>query len=161
ERSKINAEVTGRLTETLGGIRNVKAYVAEKREQGIFAAGTERIFNNVKRTMTGISANMALTTVIVGAIGMLIIIVAAKALLAGTMSVGDFVMYLVYVGLVTAPIVQIASIGTQITEAFAGLDRIRELRRMATEDAGDESRRACPEIAGDVRFENVVFEYNP
>ncbi|HLX63148.1 MAG TPA: ABC transporter ATP-binding protein [Planctomycetota bacterium] len=161
ERSKINAEVTGRLTETLGGIRNVKAYVAEEREQRVFGEGTDRIFQNVKRTMTGISANMAVTTVIVGAIGMLMIVVGGRAILADTMTKGDFVMYLVYVGLVTAPIVQIASIGTQISEAFAGLDRIRELRRMDAEDAGDAQRKACPDSRGDVRFDDVVFEYNP
>jgi len=161
ERGKINAEVTGRLTESIAGIRNVKAYVAEEREQEVFSGGVERIYQNVRSTMTGISANMAVSTLIVGIIGMVMIVVGGRAILAGTMTVGDFVMYLIYVGMVTAPVVQIASIGTQITEAFAGLDRIRELRRMATEDEGDETRKACDEISGDIRFENVVFEYNP
>ncbi len=161
ERGKINAEVTGRLTESMGGIRNVKAYVAEDREQRVFRDGTERIFQNVKRTMTGISLNVGITTVVVGVIGMLMIIVGGRALLNETMTPGDFIMYLLFVGLVTTPIFQIASIGTQITEAFAGLDRIRELRRMATEDAGDENRAACPQFAGDIRFDNVVFEYDP
>ena len=161
ERGKINAEVAGRLTETIGGIRNVKAYVGEDRERSVFKQGTDRIFNNVAQTMTGISANMAISTVIVGAIGMLMIIIGGKAIASGQMTQGDFVMYLIFVGLVTAPVVQIASIGTQITEAFAGLDRIREIRRMATEDAGDENRTACPNIAGDIRFDDVVFEYVP
>jgi subfamily B ATP-binding cassette protein MsbA len=171
ERSKINAEVTGRLTESIGGIRNVKAYVAEKREEQVFSAGTDRIFDNVKRTMTGISANMAVSTLIIGVIGVLMILVGGRSVFEHTwpdhgvsnhgMTVGDFVTYLVFVGLVTAPVVQIASIGTQITEAFAGLDRIRDLRKMATEDAGDERRQSCTEIAGDIAFENVVFEYNP
>jgi ABC-type multidrug transport system fused ATPase/permease subunit len=159
ERGKINAEVTGRLTESIAGIRNVKAYTAEGREQQVFSGGVERIYQNVRKTMTGISANVAISTLIVGIIGMVMIIVGGKAILAGTMTVGDFVMYLIYVGLVTAPVVQIASIGTQITEAFAGLDRIRELRRMATEDEGDENRSACEQVEGDIRFENVVFEY--
>ena len=161
ERGKINAEVAGRLTETIGGIRNVKAYVGEDRERSVFKQGTDRIFNNVSQTMTGISANMAISTVIVGAIGMLMIIIGGRAIAAGQMTQGEFVMYLIFVGLVTAPVVQIASIGTQITEAFAGLDRIREIRRMATEDAGDENRTACPTIAGDLRFDDVVFEYVP
>ncbi|MEI6233652.1 MAG: ABC transporter ATP-binding protein [Planctomycetota bacterium] len=161
ERGKINAEVTGRLTETIGGIRNVKAYIAEDRERSVFKAGTDRIFTNVSSTMTGISANMAISTVIVGAIGMLMIIVGGRAILAGKMSEGDFVMYLIYVGLVTAPVVQMAAIGTQVTEAFAGLDRIRELRNMATEDAGDENRAACPMTSGDIVFNNVGFEYLP
>ncbi|HYG77823.1 MAG TPA: ABC transporter ATP-binding protein, partial [Planctomycetota bacterium] len=161
ERGKINAEVTGRLTESIAGIRNVKAYVAEEREQAAFGQGTDRIFDNVKRTMTGVSANVALSTLIVGAIGMLMIIVGGRAILDGRMTVGDFVMYLIYVGLVTAPVVQIASIGTQITEAFAGLDRIRELRSMMTEDEGEAQRKPCPEIRGDIRFDNVVFEYVP
>jgi len=161
ERGKIQAEVMGRLTESIAGIRNVKAYVAEEREREVFGRGVDRIFQNVKRTMTGVSANMAVSTLIVGAIGMLLIVVGGRAILSGEMTVGDFVMYLIYVGLVTAPVVQIASIGTQITEAFAGLDRIRELRKLVTEDAGDEQRKPCTEITGDIRFENVVFEYNP
>jgi len=161
ERGKINAEVTGRLTETMGGIRNVKAYVAEEREQQVFGKGVERIFQNVRTTMTGTSASVAISTVIVGIIGMLMIIVGGRAIIAGSMTLGDFVMYLIFVGLVTAPVVQIAAIGTQITEAFAGLDRIRELRRMPTEDAGDENRQACPEIVGNIKFENVSFEYTP
>jgi subfamily B ATP-binding cassette protein MsbA len=161
QRSKINAEVTGRLTETVGGIRNVKAYVAEEREQQVFSQGVEKLYQNIARTMTGVSANIALTTLIVGGIGMIMIIVGGRAILSEAMTVGDFVMYLIYVGLVTAPVVQMASIGTQITEAFAGLDRIRELRRVATEDAGDDQRRPCPNISGDIRFEHVFFEYNP
>ena len=161
ERGKINAEVAGRLTESIGGIRNVKAYVAEDRERSVFKEGTDRIFKNVSRTMTGISANLAISTVIVGAIGMLMIVVGGRAIAAGKMTEGDFVMYMIFVGLVTAPVVQIAQIGTQITEAFAGLDRIRDLRNMATEDAGDEARAACPTVAGDIRFSDVVFEYVP
>ncbi len=159
ERGKINAEVAGRLTESIGGIRNVKAYVAEDRERGVFKDGTDRIFKNVSSTMTGISLNMAISTLIVGAIGMLMIVVGGKAIARGEMTSGDFVMYLIFVGLVTAPVVQIAAIGTQITEAFAGLDRIRDLRNMITEDAGDEKRAACKELSGDIRFDNVMFEY--
>ena len=140
--------------------------MAEGREEKVFAAGTDRIFQNVKRTMTGISANMAVSTLIVGVIGVLMILVGGRSMFEGSvsgqgMTSGDFVTYLVFVGLVTAPVVQMASIGTQITEAFAGLDRIRDLRNMATEDAGDEQRHSCTDCAGNIDFENVSFEYNP
>jgi len=131
ERGRINAEVTGRLTETLGGIRVVKAYTAESREALVFARGVHRLFRNVARTMVGVSAVAAVSTVIVGLVGVLMIVVGGRAILAGTMTLGDFVMYVFFTGLVAAPIVQIASIGTQISEAFAGLDRIREVRAVA------------------------------
>ena len=140
ERGKINAEVTGRLAETLGGIRIVKAYTAEKREALVFTKGAHRLFRNVARTMLGSSAVAAVSTVIVGAIGMLMIVIGGRAILAGEMTLGDLFMYIFFTGLVAAPVVSIASIGTQITEAFAGLDRIREIRQMATEDDEDQTR---------------------
>ena len=161
ERGQINAEVTGRLGQALGGIRVVKAYTAEKREQIVFTHGVHRLFRNVARSLTGVSAISAASTVIVGLIGVVMIIVGGRSILAGTMTLGDFVMYVFFTGLVAAPIVQIASIGTQITEAFAGLDRIRELRRTATEDDGDERRAAVERVAGDVAFDDVWFEYAP
>ena len=98
---------------------------------------------------------------IIGAIGVLIITIGGRAVLAGTMTVGDLFMYGVFTGLMAAPMIQIASIGTQITEAFAGLDRIRELRQMATEDQEDATRASLPDLRGDVAFEDVSFEYNP
>jgi subfamily B ATP-binding cassette protein MsbA len=161
ERSKINAEVTGRLAETLGGIRVVKSYVAERREQLIFTRGVHRLFRNIAKSMTGISALGALTAVIVGFIGALMIVVGGRAILAGSMTLGDFVMYIFFTGMVAAPLVQIASIGTQVSEAFAGLDRIRELRSMTTEDDEDRERQPAGEIRGDVRFEDLSFEYVP
>jgi ABC-type multidrug transport system fused ATPase/permease subunit len=161
ERSVINAEVTGRLAQSMGGIRIVKTYTAERREQVVFARGVHRLFRNVARTITGISALTAFTTVLIGAVGVLVIIFGGRAILDGTMSLGDLVMYIFFIGLVAAPLVQIASIGTQISEAFAGLDRIREIREMTTEDAADTTRQAVGDIDGDVRFENVTFEYNP
>jgi subfamily B ATP-binding cassette protein MsbA len=160
ERGKINAEVTGRLTESLGGIRIVKAYAAEKREELVFARGAHRLFRNVARSMTAVSAVMAFSTTIVGIIGVILILVGGRDLLAGRMTLGDFVMYMIFTGLVAMPLVEIANIGTQITEAFAGLDRIREIRRMTTEDADDDDRDSLTTIVGDVEFKDVSFEYS-
>jgi ABC-type multidrug transport system fused ATPase/permease subunit len=160
ERGKINAEVTGRLAESLGGIRIVKAYSAEKREELVFARGAHRLFRNVARSMTGVSTVTAFSTVIVGCIGVILIMVGGRSILAGQMTLGDFFMYMIFTGLVAAPLVEIASIGTQITEAFAGLDRIREIKRMATEDADEEGREPLAAIAGEIAFEDVSFEYN-
>jgi len=161
DRGKLNADVTGRLAETLGGIRIVKAYRSERGERLVFAQGAHRLFRNVATTMTGISGLGAFATVIIGAIGVLMILVGGKAILAGTMTLGDFVMYIFFVGLVAAPLIGIASIGTQITEAFAGLDRIHELRGMTTEDADDANRVALADVRGDVAFEDVTFAYVP
>jgi ATP-binding cassette, subfamily B, putative efflux pump len=161
ERGKINAEVTGRLAESLGGIRIVKAYRAERSEKLVFGRGAHQLFRNVAQTMTGISSLGAFATIIIGAIGVLMILQGGHAILAGTMTLGGFVMYLLFVGLVAAPLISIASIGTQITEAFAGLDRIREVRRMATEDQEDAHKTAVTGFRGDVAFENVTFAYKP
>src|SRR5687768_6603858 len=111
--------------------------------------------------MTGVSATTAGSTVIVGIIGVLMIALGGRAILAGEMTLGDLVMYIFFIGLVAAPLVQIASIGTQITEAFAGLDRIREILDMATESDEDAARAPLPRLVGDVSFERVWFEYNP
>jgi ABC-type multidrug transport system fused ATPase/permease subunit len=159
ERGKINAEVTGRLSQTLGGIRVVKAYTAEKREEIVFSRGVHRLLRNVAQSMTGVSATTAMSTVIIGITGVLMIVVGGRSIEAGTMTLGDFVMYVFFTGLVAAPLIQIASIGTQITEAFAGLDRIHEIKRMATEDADEESRTPLGVIRGEVVFEHVWFEY--
>jgi ABC-type multidrug transport system fused ATPase/permease subunit len=161
DRGKINAEVTGRLGETLGGIRIVKAYRAERSERLVFTRGAHTLFRNVATTMTGISAVGAFATIIVGAIGILMILEGGHAILSGAMTLGDFLMYIIFVGLVALPLINIASIGTQITEAFAGLDRIREIRRLVTEDAEDGRRTSVTELAGDLVFEDVSFEYVP
>ena len=160
ERGQINAEVTGRLTESLGGIRIVKAYAAEKREEIVFARGAHRLFRNVKRSMTGVSAVTSFSTLIVGLVGVILTLVGGRDILAGTMTLGDFFMYIFFTALVAAPLVEIASIGTQITEAFAGLDRIREIRSMATEDEEDQTREPLGQIDGEIEFQNVSFEYN-
>ena len=160
ERGKINAEVTGRLTEALGGIRVVKSYTAEKREEIVFAKGAHRLFRNVAKSMTGVSATTSGSTVIIGIVGVLMIWLGGRDILAGEMTLGDFIMYIFFIGLVAAPMVSIASIGTQITEAFAGLDRIREILDTATEDDVDAGKAPLDRINGDIRFEDVWFEYN-
>jgi subfamily B ATP-binding cassette protein MsbA len=160
ERGKITAEISGRLAESFGGIRIVKAYTAEEREDKVFALGVDRLFLNVKQTLTGISAVTAFGGLIIGTIGMIMILVGGRSILAGTMSLGDLFMYIFFVGLLAAPLIQMSSIGTQLSEAMAGLDRIREIKSMATEDDEDESREPLGVIQGDVIFEDVSFEYD-
>jgi subfamily B ATP-binding cassette protein MsbA len=161
ERGKLNAEVTGRLGESIGGIRVVKAYTAERAERFVFAKGAHRLFRQVAKAITGISAIGAFATVVMGAIGVIMIIVGGRAIVAGTMTLGDFVMYIFFAGLMAAPLVSIAEIGTQVAEAFAGLDRIHELEREATEDEDDATRESVGDVTGEVVFDNVWFAYKP
>ncbi|HJU43788.1 MAG TPA: ABC transporter ATP-binding protein [Vicinamibacterales bacterium] len=161
ERGKIQAEVSGRLTEALGGIRIVKSYTAEKREEIVFTKGAHRLFRNIAQSMTGVSATTSGSTVIIGVVGVVMIWMGGNDIVAGRMTLGDFVMYIFFIGLLAAPLISIASIGTQITEAFAGLDRIREILNMQTEDEADEGKPALGDIRGDIRFDDVWFEYNP
>jgi len=160
ERGQINAELTGRLAESLGGIRIVKAYAAERREALVFARGAHRLFRNVARSVTAVSGVSAFSTMIVGAIGVILILVGGRSILSGQMTLGDFFMYIFFTAMVAAPMVEIAAIGTQITEAFAGLDRIREIQRMATEDEDEADRAPINEIEGEIAFHDVSFEYN-
>ncbi len=160
ERGAINADVTGRLAESIGGIRLVKVYVSERRERKLFAEGVHKLLRNIAQTITGTSAVGSGTTVISGVIGVLVMVIAGRDVLNGKMTLGDLFMYVYLVGLVAAPLVQIASIGTQISEAFAGLDRIREIMNTATEDADDVSRQAVDDVVGDVEFQHVSFEYD-
>ena len=159
DRWQIESEVSGRLGEALGGVRLLKVYVAEEREQGIFHEGVDRLFQNIARTITGTSGLSAFSGLIVGIIGILIMIVGGRAIMTGDMTLGDLIMYVFFVGMMVAPLVQIANIGTQISEAFAGLDRIREIRSMATEDDEEAKRSPAPGIEGDIAFEDVHFEY--
>ena len=159
ERSVINADVTGRLAESLGGIRIVKVYVAEKREERLFSEGVMRLFNNVRTSITGTSIVGTGAALIIGTIGVLMILMGGRAILDGTMTLGGLVMYIFFVGMVAAPLVSIASIGTQISEAFAGLDRIREIRDMSTEDEEDERLAPLTELEGRVEFRDVRFAY--
>src|SRR5690606_29165810 len=112
ERGEINARVTGRLTETLGGIRIIKAYSTEKREDRVFARGVHSLFRNIARTITGISAVSAFATVVVGMVGVLLILIGGRAIAAGEMTMGDLLAYVFFTGLLASPVMQIASIGT-------------------------------------------------
>ena len=158
-RGQINAEVTGRLTESLGGIRIVKAYTAERREQLVFTQGAHRLLRNVAKSMVGVSSTTAVSTVVVGVIGVIVILVGGNSILSGEMSMGDFFLYIAFTAMVAAPVVQIASIGTQISDAFAGLDRIHEIFSMATEFEEEQDKEPVTRVEGDVQFENVWFEY--
>ena len=161
ERGQINAEVTGRLAESLGGVRIVKSYTAEKREELVFAKGAHRLFRNVAKSLTGVSAITAFSSLVVGSIVIAMILVGGSSIRAGRMTIGELVAYLSFTALMTMPVIQLASIGTQLTEAFAGLDRIREIRRMATEDDEDASRETLSNVRGELVFDDVSFEYTP
>jgi subfamily B ATP-binding cassette protein MsbA len=158
-RGALNATATGRLGEALGGIRIVKAYNSEERESGIFGANVDALFRNVKKSVTAVAGISSGSTLIFGVVGVLMILVGGRAMLEGTMTLGDFVMYIFFTGLVAAPLVQISSISTQLSEAFAGLDRIREIRALVTEDADDDSRATLSTVTGDIEFDDVSFEY--
>jgi len=161
ERGEITAEVTGRLAETLAGIRIVKAYTAEGREQLVFARGAHRLLRNVARALTGVSGVNAASTIALGAIAVVMMLVGGASIRQGTMTVGDFVMYLSFTALMTLPVVQLASLSTQFSEAYAGLDRIQEIRRMAAEDDAHDARNGLSDIRGDVELDDVSFEYLP
>src|SRR5689334_20660937 len=161
ERAEITAALTGRLAESLGGIRIVKAYTAEKREALTFARGAHKLFRNIAKSMTGVSATQAFSSLVIGAVGVVIILVGGASVVSGRMTVGDLFMYVMFTGMMAMPLIQFAAIGTQITEAFAGLDRIREVMNMRTEDDEDYNRAPLREVQGEVEFDNVSFEYNP
>jgi len=160
ERSVITAEVTGRLTETLGGIRLIKVYTAEEREKAVFGQGVQKLFQNIAKTITGTSLTGTLGLAVVGVIGLIAMCVGGRDVINGDMTVGSLITFVFFIVMVTAPLIQIASIGTQITEAFAGLDRIRELRDMATEDQEDANKTSVPSVVGRVEFDHVSFEYD-
>jgi len=160
DRGQITAEVNGRLTETLGGIRVVKAYGTERREQRVFARGAHRLFRNVASSITGVSTISSVGTVVIGAVSLAVIVIGGRAILNGQMTLGDLFAFVLFTGLLAAPVMQLASIGTQISEAFAGLDRIREVMSMRTEDQEDHDRAQLGRIEGDVRLEDVWYEYN-
>jgi len=160
ERGEITAQVTGRLGESLGGIRIVKAYTAEKREELSFTRGAHRLFRNIAKSITGVSAISSFSSIVIGAIAVVMIVIGGNAVQTGAMTLGDFLMYISFTFLLAMPVIELTSIGTQITEAFAGLDRIREVLAMTTEDQEDASRQPLPEIKGTIDFENVEFEYD-
>ena len=159
-RGKMTADLSGRLAESFGGIRIVKAYTAEEREDRVFEIGVMSLFENVRKTLTGISAVTSFGGVVIGAIGVVMMVVGGRAILAGTMTLGDFIMYIFFVGMLAAPLIQMSSISTQLSEALAGLDRIREIKAMATEDDEDAAREPLGALDGQVEFDRVSFEYD-
>lgn len=161
ERGQINAEVTGRLTETLGGIRIVKGFHAEEREAAVFQSGVMRLFENVRRTLMATSVIGLTSTLLMGIVSATVMIVGGRLLIQGAMSVGDFFQFTLLLGFMVAPVFQIASIGTQVTEAFAGLDRMHEVLSERPESEDPDRTVAMGAIAGHVKFDDVWFEYDP
>ena len=162
ERSVIYADVTGRLTESLNGVRVVKAYRAESRESSIFERGVRRLLASIMRSLTATSLMSLSSTMVVGLVGALVMFMGARQHLQGKLSVGNYVEYTVFLAYLIAPIVQIVTIGTQLTEAAAGFERTLEVLSEAEEDADPRRtyRFGSGELTGEVRFENVEFSYH-
>jgi subfamily B ATP-binding cassette protein MsbA len=159
ERSKINAEVTGRLTESLGGVRVIKGYHAEEREEQVFAGGVGRLLNNVLKSLTAISLMSLSATVLLGLIGAIVMYVGSRQILAGTLTTGGFMMFTAFLAFLGAPVFQIVGIGTQISEALAGLERTKEVLRERPEDEDPRRQITIDEVRGEVAFESIDFEY--
>jgi subfamily B ATP-binding cassette protein MsbA len=159
ERSKINAEVSGRLTESLGGVRVIKGYHAEEREHTVFSAGVQRLLDNVLRTLTATSVMSLSSTVLLGLVGAAVMYLGTRQILAGTLTVGGFFMYTMFMGFLIAPVLQVVAIGTQITEALAGLDRTREVLKETPEDVDPQRTIELTDIIGNVEFDDVTFAY--
>jgi ABC-type multidrug transport system fused ATPase/permease subunit len=159
ERAKINAEVTGRLTESLGGVRVVKGYHAEESEAKVFAGGVQRLLDNVISSLTAQSLMTLSSTMVLGLVGGLIMYVGAHESVATRLNTGEYVKFTMLLAFMIAPIAQLVSIGTQLTEALAGLDRTTEILNEREEDSEPGRSHAVEKIRGDVAFQNVVFEY--
>jgi ABC-type multidrug transport system fused ATPase/permease subunit len=159
-RPKINAEVTGRLTETLGGVRVVKGYHAEEREEQVFAGGVQRLLDNIIQTLTATSMMSFSATALMGVVSAVIMYIGAHQILSGAMTPGGFFSYVAFLGLLTAPVVQIVGIGPQITEALAGLERTREVLNEKMEDETSGRTVKLDRIEGRVAFEDVGFAYD-
>ena len=160
ERGKINAEVTGRLTESLGGVRVIKGYHAEKREEAVFAGGVFRLLDNVMRTLTATSVMSLSASVLLGVVGAVTMYVGTHQIAAGTLTVGGFFSYTLLLGFLVAPMMQVVAIGTQLTEALAGLERTQEIMRERPEDQDPRRTVSLDDIHGTVEFEDVSFSYD-
>jgi len=160
ERSKIYAEVSGRLTESLGGVRVIKGYHAEDREHAVFTTGVFRLLTNVLRTLTATSVMSLSSTVLLGIVGSAVMYLGARQMLAGTLTVGGFFMYTMFMGFLIAPMLQVVAIGTQITEALAGLERTREVLTENPEDVDPQRTIILADIIGNIEFQNVSFSYD-
>jgi subfamily B ATP-binding cassette protein MsbA len=161
ERAKINAEVTGRLTESLGGVRVIKGYHAEEREAAVFSAGVDRLLVNVMKSLTMTSALGAASTTVLGLVSALVMWMGGHRVLGNTWTVGDYFSYNMFLAFMIAPVFQIVNIGTQLTEAFAGLDRTNEIMSELEENKSPGRTVKMPPIQGTVRFEDVEFAYDP
>ena len=159
-RPKINAEVTGRLTESLGGVRVVKGYHAEEREEKVFAAGVQRLLDNVLKTLTATSFMSLASTSLVGVISAVIMLIGAHQILSGTMTLGTFITFTIFLAMLVSPVAQIVSIGPQITEALAGLERTREVLDEQPEHEIAGRTIQLGRVTGRVAFENVSFSYD-
>jgi ABC-type multidrug transport system fused ATPase/permease subunit len=159
-RGKINAEVSGRLTESLSGVRVVKGYHAEAREADVFARGVRRLLDNVLQSLTAIAVMSLSATVFMGAVGAAVMYVGVSEIFAGTLTLGGFVTFTAFLAFLVAPVFQVVSIGTQLSEALAGLERTREVLRERPEDADPKRTVEMPSIRGDVVFERVRFAYD-
>ena len=159
ERSRINAEVTGRLTESLGGVRVVKGYHAEAREHQVFAAGIERLLQNVFRSLTATSLMASSSATLMGVVGAVVMFIGSREIMAGKLTLGAYLSYIVFLGYLAAPLFQVVGIGTQFTEALAGLERTREVLNEAPEDEDPRRTRSLGRIEGFIEFRDVVFGY--
>lgn len=159
QRGAISAEVTGRLTESLGGVRVVKGYHAEESEANVFAAGVQRLLKNVLSSLRAQSLMTLSSTMVLGVVGGLVMYLGGREHTAGRLTVGGYVEYTMFLTFMIAPMVQLVSIGTQLTEAAAGLDRTNEVLAELTEDAGSKRKVELGTLRGEVRFEHVSFEY--
>jgi ABC-type multidrug transport system fused ATPase/permease subunit len=160
ERSKINAEVIGRLTESLGGVRVIKGYHAEEREEKIFAGGVKRLLDNVMRTLTATSLMGLSASVMLGVVGAATMYIGGKQMVAHTLTPGGYISYNLYLVFLIAPIMQVVSIGTQITEALAGLERTQEIMGERPEDRDPKRTVVLGDIVGKVEFDDVSFSYD-
>jgi len=160
ERGKINADVTGRLTESLGGVRVIKGYHAEAREEAVFETGVQRLLNNILKSLTATSFMSLAATVLMGAVGAVIMYVGARQINAKVMTLGDFVTFTALLAFLIAPMFQLVNIGTQLTEALAGLERTREVLRERPEDQDPRRTVALPLISGQIIFDKVNFAYD-
>ncbi|MRX62821.1 ABC transporter ATP-binding protein [Maribacter luteus] len=158
-RGKINAEVKGRLTETLGGIRVIKGFNAEEQEHKVFEAGVEELFQNVKKSLTTTAFMTSSSTFLIGLATTGVMGFGGYKIMQGELSIGDLLMFTVLLGTMVAPIVQMSNIGSQLTEALAGLDRTEELMNMAPEADEEQRTIVLDKVKGDMAFENVSFAY--
>jgi ABC-type multidrug transport system fused ATPase/permease subunit len=158
-RSKLNAEVSGRLTESLGGVRVVKGYHAEGREEEVFAGGVQRLLDNILKTLTATSVMRLSSSVLFGIVSSLILYLGTRRIIAGTMTLGTFLTYVAFLAMLVAPVSQIVSIGTQLTEGMAGLERTRDILAESPEEQDPKRTVSIGKIVGEVDFENVNFTY--